>query len=284
MKLVIVTGLSGSGKTVALHALEDNGFYCIDNLPVGLVEALTDDLLSHRLPHHDRVALGIDARNPALDLAGMPAIIDGLQRRGVDTRVIFLEADDAVLLQRFSETRRRHPLTTGGCTLDEAIDAERELLAPFRQAADFVVDTSRTNLHQLRELVEQRIAETGARLSISLQSFGYKHGTPRDADLLFDARCLPNPHWHQHLRPLSGRDAAVKEFLSADERTERFYRQIAQFVEEWLPGLAQDGRSYLTVGIGCTGGQHRSVYLVERLAARLRAEGYEPLVVHRELR
>jgi UPF0042 nucleotide-binding protein len=283
MKLVVVTGLSGSGKSVALHALEDTGFFCIDNLPVGLVEALTDELLSHRLPQHDRVALGIDARNPALDLAGMPQIIERVKDQGVDVRVLFLEADDPILLQRFSETRRRHPLAAGTRTLEQAIQAEHELLAPFRGVADFVLDTSRTNLHQLRELIRQRIAETAGKLSISLQSFGYKHGIPQDADLIFDARCLPNPHWHTHLRPLSGRDAPVQDFLTGEQRTERLYDQIAGFVDDWLPCLEQDARSYLTVAIGCTGGQHRSVYLVERLAEHLRALGHEPLVIHREL-
>ena len=283
MKLVIVTGLSGSGKSVALHALEDNGLYCIDNLPVGLVEALTNDLLSHRLPHHEQVALGIDARNPAVDLAGMPAIIERLKSHGVDVRVLFLEADDAVLLQRFSETRRRHPLATGKRTLAEAIAAEHELLAPFREVADFIVDTSPTHLHQLRELIQQRIANSGGTLSISLESFGYKHGIPRNADLLFDARCLPNPHWHTHLRPLTGKDEAVARFLAGDQRTERLFRQIADFVDQWLPCLEEEGRSYLTVGIGCTGGQHRSVYIVERLAAHFRTIGHEPLVMHREL-
>lgn len=283
MKLVIVTGLSGSGKSVALHALEDTGFFCIDNLPVGLVEALTDELLSHRLPHHHRVALGIDARSPARDLAGMPGIIERVKGQGVGVRVLFLEADDRILLQRFSETRRRHPLATGTRTLEQAIQAEHELLAPFRQVADVVVDTSRTHLHQLRELIRQRIAETGGKLSISLQSFGYKHGIPQDADLIFDARCLPNPHWHAHLRPLTGRDSPVQDFLSGEQRTELLFSQIAGFLDHWLPCLEQEARSYLTVAIGCTGGQHRSVYMVERLAGHLRNLGHEPVVTHREL-
>lgn len=283
MKLVIVTGLSGSGKSVALHALEDNGFYCIDNLPVRLTEALAEDLLAHPTPHRERVALGIDARTSAPDLGAIPAIVSHLREHGAEVRILFLEADDSVLLQRFSETRRRHPLATGGQALAQAIAAERELLAPFRQTADLVVDTTRSNLHQLRELIQERLAHVEHRLSLAFQSFGFKYGAPRDADLLFDARCLPNPYWHSELRSLTGKDREVGEFLAQDERTRCLLDQIGSFVTTWLPCFEREGRSYLTVGIGCTGGRHRSVYLVEQLAAQFRAAGHEPLVLHREL-
>jgi len=283
MKLVIVTGLSGSGKTVALHALEDIGFYCIDNLPLGLMGALADNLLAHNVPHRDCVALGIDARNAAGDLAEMLASLQRLRDNGVEVRTLYLEADDNTLLQRFGETRRRHPLANGRRSLIQAIAAERELLSSFRQGADVVVDTSRTNLHQLRELTQVHIARAQRGLSLSFQSFGFKYGIPRDADLVFDARCLPNPHWDPQLRPLTGKDEAVQDFLRRDDRTEHMFRQIADFVSTWRPCFESEGRSYLTVAIGCTGGQHRSVYLVERLAAHFESEGDQPLVLHREL-
>ena len=283
MNLVIVTGLSGSGKTVALHALEDIGFYCIDNLPVGLMGALTDNLLTHGRLHRDQIALGIDARNAVDDLAEMPAALQRLRDHGVEVRTLFLEADEPTLLQRFSETRRRHPLADGKRSLAQAIKDERELLAFFRGSADIILDTSRTNLHQLRELTQARIARKQHGLSLAFQSFGFKYGVPRDADLVFDARCLPNPHWHRHLRPLTGRDEAVQDFLRSDERTEHMFRQIADFVATWQPCFEHEGRSYLTVAVGCTGGQHRSVYLVERLAEHFSAAGQSPLVTHREM-
>lgn len=283
MNLVIVTGLSGSGKTVALHALEDIGYFCIDNLPVGLMGALTDNLLAHDRLHRDRIALGIDARNAADDLAGLPAALQLLRDHGMAVKTLFLEADEPTLLQRFGETRRRHPLADGKRSLPQAIGHERDLLAFFRDSADIILDTSRTNLHELRTLTQERIAHTRNGLSLAFQSFGFKFGVPRDADLVFDARCLPNPHWHQHLRPLTGRDAAVQEFLREDERTERMFRHIADFVAAWQPCFEQEGRSFLTVSIGCTGGQHRSVYLVERLADHFSAGGQRPLVTHREM-
>ena len=283
MKLVIVTGLSGSGKSVALHSLEDSTFYCIDNLPVSLVGPLTEDLLADRLPHRERVALGVDARNTTADLALLLNILGQLEQHGTDVKVVFLEADDSVLLRRFSETRRRHPLATGDRALVQAIAAEHAILAPIREAADLVLDTSHTTLHQLRELIRTRIAGTSESLSLSFQSFGFKHGIPRDADLVFDARCLPNPYWHSELRAFTGKDAAVQAFLADEERTERLFQQIAQFVESWLPCLEREGRSYLSVSVGCTGGQHRSVYLVERLVSHFREHGREPVIMHREL-
>jgi UPF0042 nucleotide-binding protein len=283
MKFVIVTGLSGSGKSVALHALEDCGHLCIDNLPLDLMPALACNLLDHRSPNREQVAIGIDARSPALDLADIPGIVRDLTARGVSPQVLFLEADDAVLLRRFSETRRRHPLSGDNRPLSQAVADERALLANLRQNADLVVDTSRTNLHQLREHIQTVVARRESGLSLLLRSFGYKHGLPRDVDLLFDARCLSNPYWHKELRALSGKDPAVQEFLLADPRTERFYQQVNEFLATWIPCFEKEGRSYLTVGIGCTGGHHRSVFLVERLADQFRAAGRSPLVQHRDL-
>lgn len=283
MKLVIVTGLSGSGKTVALHALEDIGFYCIDNLPLALIGALAEHLLTRSPPHPDHVALGIDARNAADDLSQLAALLQRLRDSGVEVQILYLEADDPTLLQRFGETRRRHPLANKHRSLAQAIAVERDLLSTFRESADAVVDTSRTNLHQLRELTQTRIARTRRGLSLSFVSFGFKYGIPRDADLVFDARCLPNPHWDRALRPLTGRDEAVQEFLRRDDRTEQMFRQIADFVSTWRPCFENEGRSYLTVAIGCTGGQHRSVYLAERLAAHFQVGDETPLIMHREL-
>lgn len=284
MKFVIVTGLSGSGKSVALHALEDIGYFCVDNLPVHLMPALADNLLSRPQPHPEAVAVGIDARSPATDLSSVPGIISELDKKGVSAQVLFLEAEDAVLLRRFSETRRRHPLADEHRALPQAVSDERELLAEFRQGADLILDTSKRNLHQLREQVQSVVAQHERGLSLLLRSFGFKHGMPRDADLMFDARCLSNPYWHVNLRALSGKDAAVQEFLRNDPRTERFYEQVKDFLATWIPCFEQEGRSYLTVAVGCTGGHHRSVFLVERLAAHFQEQGREPLIEHRDLR
>ncbi|MEN8176825.1 MAG: RNase adapter RapZ, partial [Pseudomonadota bacterium] len=263
--------------------LEDSGFYCIDNLPLSLVSALTDELRSREGSPLAQVALGIDARNAPADLARLPQLLDDLHRRGVEARVVFLESDDRTLLQRFSETRRRHPLTSADRTLAEALALERRMLEPFRVVADLALDTTHTNLHQLRELIRERVVKNDQPLSLLFQSFGFKRGAPRDADLMFDARCLPNPYWEPGLRALTGRDEPVQAFLSSDERTGRFLDQIAALVEDWLPCFQQEGRSYLTVAIGCTGGQHRSVYLVEKLAAHFRSRELDPLVLHREI-
>ena len=284
MKLVIVTGLSGSGKSIALHALEDIGYFCIDNLPVDLVQPLAGNLLAPDQHHHELVAVGIDARSPETELADLPGLIDELKAQGTPVQVLFLEADDAVLLRRFGETRRRHPLTGDNRPLHQALTDERALLEKFRQGADLVVDTSKSNLHQLREHVQSVIASRESGLCLLLRSFGYKHGLPRDADLLFDARCLSNPYWHEELRPLSGKDDAVRDFLLNDPRTVRFYDQVTDFLATWIPCFEKEGRSYLTVAIGCTGGHHRSVFLVERLAEHFRGKGRPPLVEHRDLR
>lgn len=284
MKLIIISGLSGSGKSVALHTLEDGGFYCIDNLPA----ALLGDLGRHidqSGQSGDRYAIGIDARNEAAELARFPEVLESLKARGIDSEILFLQADVATLIKRFSETRRRHPLSgPGGASLEEAIRMEAELLAPILERADLVIDTTSTNVHQLRELVRERLdRRSGARLSLLFQSFGFKHGIPKDADFVFDIRCLPNPHWEPALRPFTGRDAPVQNFLNRQESVGRMYEQIVGFLEEWLPSFEREGRSYLTVAIGCTGGQHRSVYLAERMTAHFRAKGQTVSVRHREL-
>jgi UPF0042 nucleotide-binding protein len=214
----------------------------------------------------------------------VPPVVRRLREAGIAAEVVFLEADDDVLVQRFSETRRRHPLTNAETGLGQAIRREREMLEPFLSSADLRIDTTRTNLHDLRDLMRRRVAERPrGEMSILFESFGFKRGAPRDADLVFDARCLPNPHWQPHLRPLTGRDAEVAGFLERDPRVPDLLEDITRFLERWIPCFRDEGRSYLTVAVGCTGGQHRSVYLVERLAAHFRAREPRVLLIHREL-
>lgn len=281
MRLIIVSGLSGSGKSVALATLEDAGFYCIDNLPVDLLDAFG----RHIVEHADRAdyAVGIDARNQPASLERFPAILDRFAAQGLAPEIVFLDADDATLLKRFSETRRRHPLSGPDRPLAEAIQGERERLIPLHERADLSVDTSRTTLHELRRIIQTRLAASQSHLSIQLESFGYKHGTPTDADFVFDARCLPNPHWQPALRPLTGRDAHVADFLAGSPLVARYLKQIRGFLDDWLPVFEAENRSYLTIAVGCTGGQHRSVYLIEALATHLRAQERPVTLRHREL-
>ncbi|NLO80156.1 MAG: RNase adapter RapZ [Xanthomonadaceae bacterium] len=284
MKLVIVSGLSGSGKSVALHTLEDIGFYCIDNLPIGLLGDFGRHITEARGKSQDRYAVGIDARNAIEDLSQFPLVIDELKERGLKSEILFLQASEDTLIKRFSETRRRHPLSLPNVPLGEAIKREAELLAPILERADLVIDTSTTNVHQLREIIRSRMdRRNSSTLSLQFTSFGFKHGVPKDADYVFDVRCLPNPHWEPRLRPLTGRDPEVRAYLESQESVERMYCQIRDFIATWLPHFQREGRSYLTVAIGCTGGQHRSVYLAERLAEHFRQEADNVLLSHREL-
>jgi UPF0042 nucleotide-binding protein len=284
MKLVIVTGLSGSGKSIALNTLEDLGFFCIDNLPVPLLEALAEQLMAERDPNLARTAVGIDARSRADALARVPSLVKGLRKRGIQCEVLFLEADDATLIKRYSETRRRHPLTGEEVSLAEAIRREREILSVMRSLADLQVDTTATTLHQLRDLVRTRLSGRGqAQVSVLLQSFGFKHGVPRDADFVFDVRCLPNPHWRPELRPLTGRETEVAGFLEDHQDVVEMRRFLEDFLDRWIPCFEADGRSYLTVAVGCTGGQHRSVYMVEALSRHLAGSGRPVMTRHREL-
>lgn len=282
ISLVIITGLSGSGKSVALHTLEDAGYYCIDNLPVRLLKDFATYAATSGERTGEKFAVGVDARNPPSDLEQLPERLDELRAEGIETRLLFLYADERVLMQRYSETRRRHPLAEEGRSLGDALALERQLLEPLREQADWAVDTSRTHLHALRHLVHQRLAEAPAGLSVLVESFGYKHGVPSDADYVFDARCLPNPHWEPQLRARTGQDPEVEAFLEALSDTQTLYDQIHDLLAHWLPRFAQEGRTYVTAAIGCTGGQHRSVYLAERLARDLRAGGYHVVLKHRE--
>jgi UPF0042 nucleotide-binding protein len=283
-RVILVTGLSGSGKSIALQVLEDVGFYCIDNLPVSLFDALVSDIIARPADTHRRTAIGIDARSRGSDLDRAPTLIKRLRDHGVDCEVVFLDAEDSVLIQRFSETRRRHPLTGDAVPLEQAIAAERRLLEPLLDMARLKIDTTRTTLHELREIVRARVAERdNAELSIMLLSFGFKHGLPRNADFVFDARCLPNPHWRPELRPYTGRDAEVARFLGDDLKVQAMLSQLSEFLAQWIPCFESEGRSYLTIAIGCTGGQHRSVFLVEALCDFLRGQGRPVVCSHREL-
>lgn len=266
MRLVIVSGLSGSGKSVALHMLEDLDYYCVDNIPAGLLPMF----ISHTVRTHESTygstAVGVDARNRPEEIASVPRLVDELKRSGVGCEVLYLRADEQVLLKRYSETRRRHPLSRDGMGLIDAIRHEQSLLAPIADSADLVIDTSRTSVHELRELIRQRVAGRSAdRLSILFESFAFRNGVPDDADFVFDVRNLPNPYWEPGLAQLTGRDAQVSLYLERHPVVARMFADIVGFLEHWIPEFVRTNRSYLTIAIGCTGGQHRSVYMVERL-------------------
>ena len=283
MKLIIVSGLSGSGKSVALHTLEDLGYYCIDNLPTGLLSALALELKQAPRPI-DKAAVGIDARNLPQSLQQIDKMLDQLQTQDIQREILFLTSDVDTLIKRFSETRRRHPLSNERRSLTEAIESERFLLEPIAERADLFIDTSKTTVHQLRDLVHQRVQyRRKSRLSLLFESFGYKSGVPIDADFVFDARCLPNPHWQQNLRPLTGRDVEVIAYLEGEPQVEQMYSELCAFLDRWIPAFEADNRSYLTIAIGCTGGQHRSVYLVERLQRHFQDRYPDVASRHREL-
>jgi UPF0042 nucleotide-binding protein len=277
MQLILVTGMSGSGKSVALKVLEDSDYYCVDNLPAHLLPGLADFLGS---ANETRVAVSVDVRS-GLTLEDLPAWVIELRRRAIDLRVLFLDAKTDTLVKRFSETRRRHPLSDDTRTLPECIELERELLAEVSALAHHV-DTSDLSPHALRVWVKEFVALSTYGLTLLFQSFAFKNGVPLDADIVFDVRCLPNPHYDPLLRPLTGLDEPVIEFLGSDPTVQKMLADIWHYLDEWLPCFVRDNRSYLTVGIGCTGGRHRSVYLAESLAQRFRAE-VPVLVRHREL-
>lgn len=284
MKLLIVTGMSGSGKTIALRALEDAGFYCIDNLPVCLLDSFLEYMVESQAGSIDRIAVGIDARSQLTDLTDLPQLITRLQEQGFDCEVISIEAKRETLIKRFSETRRKHPLSDQSLSLEQAIDRERELLAPLLDAADLHIDTSQTTLHELRALIRKRVSSKDEnQLSLSFESFGFKHGVPPDADFVFDVRCLPNPHWQTELRPLTGLNPKVAEFLQSHDQTRQMLQDLIDFLQRWIPNFETDGRNYLTVAIGCTGGQHRSVYIANQLYRHFAADRAKVLSRHREL-
>lgn len=281
--LIVITGLSGSGKSVALKTLEDLDVYCTDNLPVELLPEFVKSVAGDGR-NMARMAVGIDVRN-ASDLARIPEWLSAVGSLGFDYKLVFFDTRDEVLLKRYSDTRRKHPLSHGGLALADAIELERLRLRPLQAIADLVMDTSEMNVHQMRRQVTTAVgAGTTAGMSLLFESFAYKRGLPADADFVFDARALPNPHWDARLRPLSGRDAAVREHLDQDPVVQDFVAQVQTFLDAWVPRFEAETRSYLTIAFGCTGGRHRSVYLAERLAAHCRGLGREGvLTFHREL-
>jgi len=284
MRLIVVSGLSGSGKSVALNMLEDLDYYCFDNLPAGLLPGFICYTVRTSEPAYRLTAVGVDARNRPEDLADVPRLLDELRRSGIGCELLFLRADNEQLLKRFSETRRRHPLSRSGIGLQEALDQERRLLAPVANAADLTIDTSRLSVHELRDLVRERVVERASGgPSLLFESFAYRHGVPDDADFVFDARALPNPYWNPSLREHTGRDEPIRQFMGAQEEANRFLEDVQGFLERWLPSLVRSNRSYLTVAVGCTGGQHRSVYLAERLATHFQGRYGRTLIRHRDL-
>ena len=269
VRILIVSGLSGSGKSVALHMLEDLGFYCIDNIPAALLKSFISHTVRTPEPAYERTAIGLDARNTAGEIASVPQLLEELKRGGIHCEVLFLTASEDELLRRFSETRRKHPMSRDNLDLRAAMAREREILEPIVYAADLVIDTSRMGVHELRDIVHQRLEQRSVpRLSITFESFGFKHGIPGDADFVFDARSIPNPYWEPTLRKLTGRDAEVVKFLESQEAAGRLIEDIARFIDARIPEYQASNRGYLTVAVGCTGGQHRSVYIVDRLIER----------------
>jgi RNase adapter protein RapZ len=273
VRIVILSGLSGSGKSVALHMLEDLGFYCIDNIPAALLKPFISFTVRSPEATYERTAIGLDARNTVAEIASVPQLIDELKRSGLQLEVIFLIAGEEELLRRFAETRRRHPLSRSDVGLREAMALERSLLEPVASAADLIIDTSRMGVHGLRDIIHKRVEQRAAgRLSITFVSFGFKDGIPGDADFVFDARSLPNPYWEPGLRNLTGRDAEVVRFLETHTDVARLIADIGAFMRARVPEFQASNRGYLTVAVGCTGGQHRSVYIVDRLAEGFAAE------------
>ncbi|MBZ5486642.1 RNase adapter RapZ [Halomonas aquamarina] len=283
MQLVIISGRSGSGKSIALQALEDIGYYAIDNLPAMLLGSLVDELCEEGGRTH--LAVSIDARNLPAALERLPVLLDELRQRPIDCQVIYLTTDARILLERYSATRRRHPLTRGShMTLEEAITKEEETLNEIRDLADLLIDTSRLSVHDLRRRITDQVAhQRKDQLTLTFESFGYKRGVPMDADLVFDVRCLPNPYWDPTLRPHTGRDATIVAFLRGYPIVDDMTRDIQTLLERWLPAYQNSQRSYMTVAIGCTGGQHRSVYVAEQLAQALAPQIGDVQLRHREL-
>ena len=284
LRLIIVSGLSGSGKSVALHVLEDLGYYCIDNLPAGLLIAAVDEVRQTSANLSNLLAVGVDARNQAGGLKVLPDLLQQLREQGVSTDVIFLHANDEILLQRYSESRRRHPLAEQGKQLRAAIEAERAILNEVQLNADLIIDTSQSSIYELADVIRSRVArrETDT-LSVLVESFGFKFGIPTDADFVFDLRSLPNPYWTIELRGLTGLDQEVQDFLDSQEMFTAMYEDISAFLDRWVPHYRDANRGYLTVAIGCTGGQHRSVHMTEKLATELRKHHDPVLTRHNGL-
>ncbi len=285
MRIVLVSGLSGSGKSVAINTLEDDDFYCIDNMPLSMLPTCIEHLTTASPGFYEKIAIGVDARNVSQDIHSLPNIIKQLKQQNINIELVYLEADEETLIQRYSETRRKHPLTKKGLPLVDAIQMEKQILGEVTLLADLRIDTTSTNVHQLRAIIiDQVCGNKSSKLTILLQSFGFKYGVPNDSDYVFDVRCLPNPYWEQHLRKLSGHDSEVIEYLQSHTEVKQMITSIGEFIECWLPSFINENRSYLSVSIGCTGGQHRSVHIAEFLANRFRDfKNNDVLVRHRDL-
>lgn len=291
MKVIIISGRSGSGKTSALHVLEDLGFYCVDNLPTGLIPQLAKQIADDARETPDtglaapkHVAVGVDARNAPKQLAAFKDVLQEMSEAKINYQIVYLDADDKTLLKRFSETRRKHPISTQTVSLAEAITMEAQILDPIAMTADLTIDTSSLSLHQLRDLIKKRVGENDEEgMALLFQSFGFKHGIPVDADLVFDVRCLPNPYWKRSLRSLTGMDKDVIEFLEQQEPVAEMLKDVAGYLDRWLPSFQANNRSYMTVAIGCTGGQHRSVYIAQNLSRTFEKKFSNVQVRHREL-
>lgn len=284
MQLIIVSGRSGSGKSTALNVFEDNGYYCIDNLPAALLPELFSRQTLQAELLQPLVAVSIDARNLPSQLKRFPELLAEVRAHHVQTDLIYLDARDEALLKRFSETRRRHPLSNDTRSLAEALRDERLLLAPIAELSDLKIDTSQLNLYQLRDLIQIRLLNRPEpSTAFLIESFGFKRGLPVDADLVFDVRCLPNPYWKPELRDYSGLDQAVIDYLEMQPEVGEMYQDILGYLNKWLPRFATNHRAYATVAIGCTGGRHRSVYLAERLAREIKIKLKNTQVRHRDL-
>jgi UPF0042 nucleotide-binding protein len=284
MRLIIVSGLSGSGKSVALHQLEDIDFYCVDNSPAALLKPFISHTIRGTDDVYPRTAVGLDARNRQCEIETIPALVAELRRSGISCEVLYLHANDEVLLKRYAETRRKHPLVSADVSLREAIAWERRLLEPIIVAADLVIDTSHMGVHALRERIRERIyRRCEGRLALMFESFGYKHGIPGDADFVFDVRSLPNPYWEHSLRGLTGKDPPVIDYLASDPSVNRMLTSLIDFLSQRIAEFTQANRSYLTIAVGCTGGQHRSVYIAERLAEHFRQSHPEVMTRHDSL-
>lgn len=282
MRLIIISGRSGSGKSTALHVLEDSGFTCIDNLPTSLLPSLLEKISQEG---DKQYAVSIDARNSEQDIESLPELVESPAIEALDYQIIFLDAEDDILLKRFSETRRRHPLSDKETDLRSAIIKEKERLKPIINVATIIIDTSDMGFHDLRDLVKRHMsALESASISLVFQSFGFKHGIPRDADLVFDVRCLPNPHWEPNLRAMTGNDNGVIQFLEKEAEVDEMYKDIHQFLDKWLPRFEASNRSYITIAIGCTGGQHRSVFLSNKLAKEFNLTFSDVQCRHRDIR
>lgn len=279
MNIIIVSGRSGSGKSISLHLLEDLGYYCIDNLPATLIP----NLIEHLKESYKKIAIGIDARNLPRDLDKFHQIIENFENENIHCEILYLDAEDTTLIKRFNETRRKHPLSNKQTSLAEAIYKEKLLLEPIAHLADLTVDTTHFNIHQLRDLIKSRIIKNDNDLSLLIQSFGFKFGVPIDSDLVFDVRCLPNPYWHHELRPFTGKDEKIVKFLSQSEDSKNLLNDIIQYLEKWIPKFQASNRNYMTVSIGCTGGQHRSVYIAEQLMKHFEKTRENVQLRHREL-